>query len=464
MFTIKEILNATCGILINQNQNVADNNIQCCGVSIDSRKIKPNEIFFAVAGDNFNGHDYIQKAIEAKAAVVIAETAWAKEHAEDLNKIDTPIIAVENTVSALAALARTHRKKFSIPVIAVTGSNGKTTTKDMIACVLSAEYKVLKSKASFNNHIGVPLTLLELDSTHQAAVIEMGMNHKGEIRGLASIACPDIGIITNAANAHIEFFESISDIIEAKCELFEYLGPNSIALINADCKKLYARACDFGIDLITFGIKNHCTYQAANIVTHAEGITFTVNEKYTFKLNLLGEHNVYNALAAIAVGLHFKINYSLIRAQLLKFSAVSLRMQTIKFQGTDIIADCYNANPASTQAAINALISIKSKKRKIFVFADMLELGKFSKKAHQQIGEIIAESSISKLITVGEKAQFTASSAKDCGMSSEDIYKCETNQQAAAILKEIIDADDAVVLKGSRGMHLEEIIEFLNNN
>lgn len=459
MFTLKEILEATDGVLIDKN---VDNDLIIKGVSIDSRTLKAADLFIAIRGDNFNGHDYILPAVAKGAQAVLIENSWAEKNAKDLGVISKPIISVENSISALACLARRHRKKFSIPVIAVTGSNGKTTTKDMIACVLEAKYKVLKSKGSFNNHIGVPLTLLELDSTHQAAVIEMGMNHKGEIRGLASITMPDIGVITNAARAHLEFFNSVSDIIEAKCELLEMLGANSIVVANVDCKPLYARVEDFGIDIVDFGIKSACAYQGSNIIGNVDGMAFTVNEKYTFRINVLGEHNVYNALAAIAIARHLKIDYSLIREQLLKFQPVSLRMQTIKCHGLSIIADCYNANPDSTMAAINTLIAIKSKARKLFVLGDMLELGVFSNKAHQQIGEFIAESSIAKLITVGQKTEYTAQAARDCGMRSEDIYQCETNEAAADILKKISNPDDIVLLKGSRGMHLEQIIDFLN--
>ncbi|MBU1044872.1 MAG: UDP-N-acetylmuramoyl-tripeptide--D-alanyl-D-alanine ligase [Candidatus Omnitrophica bacterium] len=460
MFTIQEIIDICKGILINQN---ADNSVIVQGVSIDSRTIKTNDLFIAVRGDNFDGHDYLVCAIEKGAAAVIVESLWAEKNEDILSKLNSPIIAVENTIAALAYLAKQHRKKFSLPVIAVTGSNGKTTTKEMIACVLEAKYKVLKSKASFNNHIGVPLTLLELDSSHQVAVIEIGMNHKGEIRGLAAIACPDIAVITNAANAHLEFFNSISDIIEAKCELLESLSTKSFAIINADCKPLYARAHDFCIDLRGFGIKSVCAYQGSNIVTHSDGIAFTVNGKYTFRLNVLGEHNVYNALAAIAIAQNFEIDYNQIREQLAKFKPVSLRMQIIKFPGADIIADCYNANPDSTMAAINTLRAIQSKAKKIFVFGDMLELGKFSNQAHQQIGKLVAESSISKLITVGEKSQLAAVGATEQGMNKQDVYQCQNVEQAAAVLKKIISQDDVILLKGSRGMHLEKIIDFLNN-
>ncbi|MBU1087774.1 MAG: UDP-N-acetylmuramoyl-tripeptide--D-alanyl-D-alanine ligase [Candidatus Omnitrophica bacterium] len=461
MFTIQEILKFSSGILINQNP---DENLIISGVSIDSRTIKNNDLFIAVCGDNFDGHNYLAAAINQGASGLIVQNLWAEKHADSLSRLNKPVIAVENTIAALACLARHHRKKFSIPIIAVTGSNGKTTTKEMIACVLAAKYKVLKSKASFNNHIGVPLTLLELDSSYQAAVIEIGMNHKGEIRGLAGIACPNIGVITNAANAHLEFFNSVSDIIEAKCELLEMLPSSSFAVINADCKPLYARANDFGIELVTFGINSACAYQASNIVTDSQGIAFTVNQKYTFRLNVLGEHNVYNALAAIAIAWHFKIDYNLLRQSLQEFKPAAMRMQITRFQGAKIIADCYNANPDSTRAAINTLRSIKAKAKKIFVFGDMLELGKFSNQAHQRIGKLIAESLISKLITIGDKSELAAVSAIEQGMNKQDVYVCHDPEQAAAVLKKIISQDDLVLLKGSRGMHLEQIIDFLNTN
>lgn len=458
MFTIKEIIKSTQGTLVNAD---VESNVQVDGVSIDSRSLKNNDLFIALCGDNFDGHDYIFKVIEKQARAVICDAAWACENLKDINNANVPIISVENTVAALSSLAKTHRKKFSIPVIAVTGSNGKTTTKNMIAAILQAKYKVLKNKASFNNHIGVPLTLLDLDITHQVAVIEIGMNHKGEIRNLASIAMPDMAVITNAATAHIEFFNAIDDIIEAKCELLESLAPGSVAVVNADCKLLYLRARDFDVDIVDFGIKSSCAYQASNVISHSDAVSFTVNQKYTFKMHLLGEHNVYNALAAIAIACHLKVDYSLIRTQMLEFKPVPLRMQTLEYKAVVIIADCYNANLDSTTAAINTLESIKDKKRKIFVFGDMLELGTQSDQAHRQIGELIAHSSIGKLITVGQNAGNAAKTAHECGMNDQDIYRCKTNEDAAQVLEELINQDDVVLLKGSRAMRLEQIVDLL---
>jgi UDP-N-acetylmuramoyl-tripeptide--D-alanyl-D-alanine ligase len=461
MFTVQQIIQATGGSLLRKEQ---DHGQQVQGVSIDSRTIKAAEVFIAIKGPNFDGHDYIFQAAEKNAGAVVCQNTWLEDNIAAAGRLGIPVIAVENSLFALSNLAKFHRQRFDIPIIAVTGSNGKTTTKDMIAWILSGEYRVLKSRASFNNHIGVPLTLLELNQKHQAAVLEMGMNHKGEIRGLALTAMPQIGIITNTATAHIEFLGSTENIVEAKCELLESLGPNGLAIINADCKALHQRAKDFHQQIIDFGIKSISAYQASNIISDQNGIAFTVNQRYTFRLNLLGEHNVYNALAAIAVARHLKLNYDQIRQKLAEFMPVGLRMQIIKAGQADVIADCYNANPDSTSAAIRALGAMKDKKRKLFVFGDMLELGKFSDQAHQQIGQLVADTTIAGLITIGPKARLAAKEAKLCGMREDAVFECQTNQEAADILNRIIDKDDVILLKASRAMHLENIIDLLKNN
>lgn len=459
MFTIDEILKATNG-----RQLLGSQDLRFSGISTDSRAVKKAELFIAIKGTKFDGHDFLDSARENLAQALLLNEEWVQANGDLLQRLGLPVIAVENTVSALGNIAGFHRRKFNIPVVAVTGSNGKTSTKEMIASVLEARFKVLKSKGSFNNDIGVPLSLLRLDSSHEIAVLEMGMNHKGEIRTLCAIARPCIAVITNVASAHVEFFSGLEDVAKAKCEMLEELENNSAAVINADCGVLYSLAKDYGVNLISFGLKPNSLYRASNVLCDGQGVVFTLNEKFTFRLNLLGEHNVYNALAAIAVASFFKIEPGNIREALKKVSIPGLRMRRFDSKGIKIIADCYNANPDSTKAALKTLTQINKDKRKIFVLADMLELGRSSRKFHEDIGESVAMNPIDKLITVGPNAAFAAQTAVACGMQKSDVYTCANNEEALNILKAMLIRDDVVLFKGSRGMRLEEIIgSFVNN-
>ncbi len=459
MFTITEILKATNGRLLSGG-------IKLCfsGISTNSRTLERDELFIAIKGVKFDGHDFLEKARQNKAAALLLNEDWVQVNGAFLEKLNMPVIAVENTVIALGNIAAFHRGKFNIPVIGVTGSNGKTTTKEMIAKILGLRFKVLKSEGSFNNNIGVPLTLLRLDSSYEVAVLEMGMNHKGEIRSLCSIARPDIVLITNVANAHMEFFDSLVDVAKAKCEILEKLVSGSKAIINADCSILYSLAKDYAVNVISFGLKKNSLYRGSNVLCDGQGVEFTLNEKFTFRLNLLGEHNVHNALAAIAVGSLFDIELVEMRDAIREVNIPGLRMHQLETNGIKIIADCYNANPLSTKAAIKTLAQINDRKRKVFVLADMLELGGLTKKCHEDIGEYAASNSIDKMITVGPSAAFAAKTAVICGMQKSDVYNCQGNEEALNILQDLLTRDDVVLFKGSRGMHLEEIINQLTKD
>ncbi len=461
MFTIDEILKATNGRLLKGSCQV-----RFSGVCIDSRSVKKAELFIAIKGAKFDGHDFVSQAKKNMAQALLLNEEWVQANSDLLRRLDMPVIAVENTAAALGNIAGFHRRRFNIPVVAVTGSNGKTTTKEMVASVLSERFKVLKSKDSFNNDIGVPLSLLQLDASHEVAVLEMGMNHRGEIRSLCAIARPDIAVITNVATAHMEFFENIEDVAKAKCEMLERLASDndSAAVINADCSLLYSLAKGYGVNIISFGLKQNSLYRASNVICDGQGAAFTLNEKITYRLNLLGEHNVHNALAAIAVAGFFKIEPENIREALKRVSIPGFRMKQFDSNGIKIIADCYNANPYSTKAAVKTLSQINQGGRKIFVLADMLELGRLSRKFHEDIGEFVAMNSIDKLITVGPNAAFAADSAIDCGMQKNGVYKCLKNEDALEILEDMLVRDDVVLFKGSRGMRLEKIIEKLNKS
>jgi len=456
MFTIEEIIQAASGVLI---QGPIQGKV--CAVSTDSRTLKTGELFIAVKGAQCDGHDWIEQALQRKAQAVMVTRQWAAQHTRELAVIRQPVIGVSDTVVALGRLAAFHRRRFAVPVIAVTGSNGKTTTKEMIAAVLSCRYNVLKNEASFNNHIGVPLTLLKLNSAHEVVVAEIGMNHKGEIRSLAAIAAPDICVITNVAKAHCEFFDGIEDIIEAKCELLENLKADATVIVNADYEQLFARARKYKSELIGFGRKKGCRYHASNVIEQRQGVAFSLNNTFTFSLNILGEHNVDNALAAIAVAEHFNIGMDEVRAQLRKLQPAPLRMQPIDCGDIKIIADCYNANPHSAAAAVHVLSSMNYAQRRIFVFADMLELGGLTVDYHASIGRLVANSRIEKLIVTGEHAAHAATAARNCGMAQENVFECANNADTSALLLKMIRPADVVLLKGSRKMRLEEIARAL---
>jgi len=454
MFKLKEIIKYTKGKKLNSCSC-----IDIGGVCTDTRTLKPGALFIALKGDKFDGHDYLVQAQTKRAGAAIVEIKWAKENAKKIKKFKIPVVGVGSCVTALQRIAKVHRKKFKIPIIAVTGSNGKTTTKEMIALLLESRFKVLKSKKSFNNHIGVPLTLLDLNTEHEAAVIEIGMNHPGEIRSLASIVGANIAVITNVGQAHIEFFSSIEQIIEAKCELLENLPEDGLAIVNADDANLFKKATEYAANVIGFGKHKRGFYRISNISAQIDGVAFTLNQKFTFKLPMIGVHNAYNALGALAVAEQFNIDMDTARQKLQLIKPTPMRMQLQDFNGIKIISDCYNANPQSTRAAIKTLAALKNSSRRIMVLGDMLELGAASGSIHTQLGVEIAHSNIEKLVTIGHRAAYAARSALNNGMDAGDVRDFPTNKIAAAELVAMLKPEDIVLFKASRAMHLEEVID-----
>ncbi|RKY35859.1 MAG: UDP-N-acetylmuramoyl-tripeptide--D-alanyl-D-alanine ligase [Candidatus Omnitrophota bacterium] len=456
MFTIKEIIEITSGKLVHGKSE------QCVtGICTDTRTLKQGDLFIALKGENFDGHNFVAQALKKQAIGVLVQESWIERN-RILEQSEYILISVSEPVLSLCEIAAFYRKKFKISLIAITGSNGKTTTKEMIAAILSGKYNVLKSKQSFNNQIGVALSLLELAPKHQAAVFELGMNHSGEISYLANMVCPDLSVITNVGQAHLGFFENIEQIVSAKCELLRNFAMVP-AIVNIDCCKLYSQALKFSKNrLITFGIEKKCDYQAKDIIFLQDGLEFMLNRKYKFRVRVYGEHNVYNALSAIAVGRYFGLDIKLIQERLNIFKPMHLRMQMVNAAGIHILADCYNANPHSTQAAINTFSAMQAN-RKIFVFGSMLELGKFSSQCHCGIGRLTANSAIDFLITVGELAECAAVEAVKSGMDKHNVFTCAKAVDALAILRNLLKPGDLVLLKGSRKMKLEYILENICN-
>jgi len=456
--TISEVIRAVRGELI-----YGSHRGEITGVSIDSRTIKKGEIFFALKGERFDGHDFLEQAIEkgAKAAVV------SRKRKKFTTKI--AIIKVAHTLTALQELAKFYRQKFNPVVVGVTGSNGKTTTKEMLRDILLEKYKVVATPGNYNNIVGLPLTLFEISPDTEFLVLEMGANHAGEIKRLAEISLPQIGVITNIGVTHLQFFRCISNVLSAKMEFVQLLPPRGKVVLNIDDFHLKGQFKRIKREIISFGTNPQADVRASDVVASRSGrkekLSFTVHvgrDREEFNLYCLGCYNIYNALAAISVAKEFGISLPLMANVLRKFKFPKLRMEKLKYGEAIIINDAYNANPTSVKATLSELISSFPSQRKIVVLGDMLELGRMSRKFHQEIGKIVATSPIHSLVTVGEDARFVAQAARDWGMERSNIFSFKDKKFASRKLKELLKPKDAVLIKGSRKMGLEEIIKYLS--
>lgn len=422
-------------------------------ISIDTRTIKKGDIFVAVEGKQFDGHDFVREAFRkgASAAVVSKTPKIPRRYKKHL-------IRVKDTVEALGETAKAHRRKFNIPVVAITGSNGKTTAKDLTSCILSSHYNVLKSEASYNNLIGLPLTLFKLDHTHDAAVLEMGMNHPGEIGRLSEIAMPTIGIVTNISPSHIGYLKTLENIFAAKSELLKALTRRGKAILNADDPFL-RKIKSLKAEKVYFGIERECRFQAKKLSYRANRWFFSLGKR-RFRLPLLGRHNIYNALIAIAVSRELGIDFTTIKKKLFSYTQNSpMRLASRDFHGIHLLNDSYNSNPTSMRCAIDTLRRYDARGKKIVVSGDMMELGEKAKKMHQAIGRVIASSNVDVLVTLGRQSLFMHNEAKKKGMT--DIFHAELHCEAAEFLKKMAKPGDVILFKGSRGMEMEKIIKGL---
>ncbi|KPL19692.1 MAG: hypothetical protein AMJ92_01745 [candidate division Zixibacteria bacterium SM23_81] len=455
---VREIIEATEGQLFTAGLELDIDRFKAKGVSTDSRTILPGEIFIALMGERFDGHKFVAQALKKGASVALVSSEWANRHANE-EALPRPLIAVPDTLKALQELAGCYRRKFSVTLIGITGTNGKTTTKDMVAEVLSAGFRTMKTEGNFNNHIGVPLTLFRLSSKDHMAVVEMGMSGPGEIRRSAEIALPQHGLITNIGPAHLQQLKSLEAITKAKFELLEMLPQEGRAFLNADDERLMAQKVIPPSQVVTFGMKQGADYRVTETGVDQElQQHFQVEGLGEFQIPTLGQHNVSNALAAIAVGMELDMPVSSVREALCRFSPSPMRMERIKLGEIIILNDAYNANPASMRAAIQVLVGLKSGGRKIAVLGDMLELGHQAPHAHLELGQFVAASSIDRLIAVGKLAESIAQGALQEGFDSQMIDLCLDAGQAARRLKGILQPGDVVLLKASRAMSLEEIL------
>ncbi len=452
MFKIDELLKATGGKLIQGRRDLSVK-----GISIDSRTINPQEAFIAIRGDNFDGHNFIAQAVKKKAGCIIKETVCTMYNVQ----CTMPIIEVKDSIKALGDIARFQRQKYNVPVIAVTGSSGKTTAKEMIAWALSAKFKVLKNEGTKNNHIGLPLTLLNLKSEYGIVVLEIGTNHFGEVEYLTKVCQPNIGIITNIGPSHLEYLRDLNGVLDEKYTLISSLREPYLAVLNADDdllkkKTSASRRRPFAI---TFGIKRKSDFYVSNIKNKAGGFEFLVNRKNKFTLNTLGHYNIYNALAAIALGRIFGIGHKDISLRLADFSFPKGRLNALNLNNIKFIDDTYNSNPLSLGEALDVLHNFKTNGRKILVMGDMLELGRHSRAFHHQAGCRVA-SVCDVFIGVGRLSKVTAQAAKLSGFDLKNIFTCSSSNDARDILLNKVSPgkEDIVLVKGSRAMKMENVL------
>ncbi|MBQ6298728.1 MAG: UDP-N-acetylmuramoyl-tripeptide--D-alanyl-D-alanine ligase [Selenomonadaceae bacterium] len=427
------------------------------GVSTDSRKIQSGELFVALKGENCNGESFAKDALKKGAAAILVSKT-AKRVPEGV------VLKVEDTLTAYRQIAGAWRDRFQIPIVAVTGSNGKTTTKDLTAAALNGLGHVQKTSGNFNNEVGVPMTLLELKDKHKAAVVEIGMRGLGQIETLAQVVKPMIGIVTNVSEAHIELLGSIENIAKAKGELVEAIQAGGTIILNADNRHTadMKNLAGEGVKVLTYSLENETAdFVAKNILIGSVSTEFILSfrgREYDFEISMLGRHNVSNALAAIAAGYACGLKVPEVQRGFSTLTTTKMRYEVIRRDGLTIINDAYNASPASMRAAIHTTSEVYDG-RLIAVLGDMLELGEISETVHREIGAELVEHKFDTLITLGELGKFIAEGAREAGL--ENVYTFDTHEDAAKKILEIVRDGDTILFKASHVMHMEKIIELI---
>ena len=424
------------------------------GYSIDSRTVQPGELFFAVKGEQMDGHDFVGQALEKGAAAAVIRKDQLARY-----PLKTRLMTVDDTLGGLQTLSGAVRRLWGRTLVGVTGSTGKTTTKEAIAHVLSTRFRVLKSEGNFNNHFGLPLTLLRIEPQHDLAVIEMGMSHAGEIAALAKIAQPEIGVVTNVAPVHLEFFRSVAEIARAKYELIEALPAGGTAVLNGDDEYVSQFGRDFHGKVVLYSLRASADVRAENIQSRGwEGSSFDVvvgGCREEAVLQLVGRHNIHNALAAVAVGLERGLSPSEAVAALASLAPAEQRGQVVKLGNITVINDCYNCNPKALEAMVDLLATMPAKRR-IVVAGAMLELGPAGADLHRQAGRHMAGRKIDLLLGVRGEAQQMVEAARQAGMQAEFVA---TPEEAGEWLIRETRNGDVVLLKASRGVKLERALE-----
>lgn len=451
MLKIEEILKAIGGKLICGRRSLSIKDF-----SLDSRTLKKGDGFIAIKGNNFDGHWFIKKAIEQGASCIIAQTKFEEELVDKAQ--DFALIEVADSIKALGDIAYYKRNKFNLPIIAISGSNGKTTTKEMIAWVLSEKFKVLKNEGTKNNHIGLPQALLGLNADFDLGVLELGTNHFHEIDYLAKITKANIGVITNIGPTHLEYFGDLTGVFKEKYALIKNLENPYLSILNGDDKflrKVILRKSKRPLAL-SFAIENRSDFSASGISFNQGRVEFLLNRKDKFYLNTCGRHNVYNALAAISVARIFGLQYKTIVKRLASFEFPSGRLKIKEFNKAIFIDDTYNSNPESFNQAMRTLENFKTSGRKIVVMGDMLELGRDKGLLHRNAGRLAAQVA-DIFISVGPLSKLAAMAARLSGTNR--IFSCESALEARDILfkKVLPKKNDVILVKGSRSMKMEGV-------
>jgi UDP-N-acetylmuramoyl-tripeptide--D-alanyl-D-alanine ligase len=460
IWTLNAVLEATGGQLLVQGGEQSFSKI-----STDSRTLDPGDLFVALKGEQFDGHQFLEQAVSRGAAGVIV--ALEEQKTSGLQDLQIPAVGVPDTLRAFGDLAESWRRHYPIPLVAITGSNGKTTTKEMVAAIFSQSWRVLKNHGTFNNLVGVPLTLLQLNSSHQAAVIELGMNQPGEIERLTEITHPEVGMITNIQPAHLEGLGSLAGIQAAKGELFAGMAETSTIVVNIDDPRVMNVASSFGgrqVRYSTTGGSADITLEQV-VSMDLDGSRFLLKlqeETVEIHLPVLGRHHIMNAVAAAAVAWALNRPSSTIVAALAEFHPVDKRMEILTLPGDiHIINDSYNANPGSMAAALETLIHLKKQGKTLAVLGDMLELGEDSSALHRQVGGIVAREGVDHLLAMGEQASHLLAGAAEAGMSNDRLTQASNHQEMATQVSSLLAAGDWLLVKGSRGMRMEKVVEIL---
>lgn len=458
ILTLKEILSAVKGVLLGASKDIEHIGIK--SITIDSRVISRNSLFIPLHGEKINSHNFINKAFENGAIAALID--------EDVELIPNfTYIKVENTLNALQNLAAFYRRKFDIPVIGITGSVGKTSTKEMISCVLESKYNVVKTQGNLNGQIGLPLTIFNIENEHDVAILEMGISEPNEMDKLSYIAAPNYAVISNIGVTHIENFGTRNNILNEKINIIKTLSKDSTLLINTDndLLKSFKKHCSKSFKIKGFGINDSSDFFAESIRMNEENTEFDFvfdGRKEKIEIPVIGNHNIYNALSAIAFGLEFNISMNDIKDSLRNYKTLKMRqcIDEVIFEGKKItvIDDTYNANPDSMESAINVLSILGKDRRKVAILADMLELGEYSDKLHFEVGEFVSKKEIDILLTIGEKSKYIAKGAQSFSDKNIKIMHFMSNNDCFDYLKNLLNINDIILLKGSRGMHLEEIV------
>jgi len=440
--TAEDVIKATGGKFLSRNAEVF------AGLSIDSRTILEGELFIALRGHRFDGHDFLKKALEKGSGAIVDTLPDESIHGK------TIIHVRDTTLDALQKIARYMRLKRNIPIIGVTGSNGKTTTKELIALILGTRYRVLKNRGNLNNDIGLPLSLAAIHDADEIGVLEMGASAPGEIKDLCEIAMPQYGVLTNISPAHLEGFKDIETVRRTKLELLAY---TDVAVVNADDTFLMegVRASGFKGWVVRYGIKKYAEIRATRIRLLKKGAVFHLrtagNISLEIRAQVSGMFNIYNILAAASIGYLFNIDPEAMRKAIYSFAGIPMRLEIKDMDGIKIISDVYNANPASMKCALQELARIR-KGRTIAVLGDMLELGDYEEEEHRQVGRLLQELSIDIFIAVGVRMACAAQEFKG------RVYDVKSAEAAGRLLREIHKKGDTVLIKGSRGMNMERVL------